>query len=127
MTKMKGLITIILLVISNSFMTIAWYGHLKLSSISSKFQALPLLAVIALSWSVAFFEYLCQVPANRIGFIENGGPFTLLQLKIIQEVITLTIFTLFSLFIFKGFSFHWNNIAAFICLILAVYFTFMKN
>jgi uncharacterized protein (DUF486 family) len=81
---------------------------------------------VAFSWSIAFFEYLFQIPANRIGFTENGGPFTLMQLKVIQEVITLIIFTVFTTVFFKGESLHWNHLAAFVCLILAVYFVFMK-
>jgi uncharacterized protein (DUF486 family) len=92
----------------------------------SWFEALPLIGVVAFSWSIAFFEYLFQIPANRIGFTENGGPFTLMQLKVIQEVITLIIFTVFTTVFFKGESLHWNHLAAFVCLILAVYFVFMK-
>lgn len=122
---MKGLYTVLLLIVSNIFMTFAWYGHLKLQElkISSHW---PLIAVILFSWVIALAEYSCQVPANRIGFIGNGGPFTLMQLKIIQEVITLMVFTVFSLLMFKGESFHWNHLAAFVCLIAAVYFVFMK-
>ena len=81
---MNGLYTILLLVLSNIFMTLAWYGHLKLqqTGMSSNW---PLIGVIVFSWAIAFFEYCCQVPANRIGFIDNGGPFTLVQLKVIQS------------------------------------------
>ncbi|MDU4538748.1 MULTISPECIES: DMT family protein [Bacteroides] len=71
-------------------------------------------------------EYSCQILANRIGFIGNGGPFTLMQLKVIQEVITLVIFTVFTTVFFKGEALHWNHLAAFVCLIAAVYFVFMK-
>ena len=80
----NGIYTILLLIMSNVFMTFAWYGHLRLqqSGISSNW---PLYLVIAFSWMIAFFEYCCQVPANRIGFIDNGGPFNLVQLKVIQE------------------------------------------
>ena len=122
---MNGLYTLILLILSNIFMTFAWYGHLRLqaSGISKNW---PLLVVVLFSWGIALFEYLCQVPANRIGFHENGGPFSLMQLKIIQEVITLIIFTLFTTVLFKGESLHWNHLAAFVCLVLAVYFVFMK-
>lgn len=123
---MKSFYTIGLLIISNIFMTFAWYGHLKLKQESSWFASLPLIGVVTFSWSIAFFEYLFQIPANRIGFINNGGPFSLMQLKIIQEVITLIIFTVFTTVLFKGESLHWNHIAAFVCLILAVYFVFMK-
>ena len=123
---MKGFYTIGLLIISNIFMTFAWYGHLKLKQQFDWFATLPLIGVVAFSWSIAFFEYLFQIPANRIGFIDNGGPFSLMQLKVIQEVITLIIFTIFTTILFKGESLHWNHIAAFICLIFAVYFVFMK-
>ena len=123
---MKAFWTIGLLIISNIFMTFAWYGHLKMKQTFSWCEALPLIGVVAFSWSIAFFEYLFQIPANRIGFTENGGPFTLMQLKVIQEVITLIIFTVFTTVFFKGESLHWNHLAAFVCLILAVYFVFMK-
>lgn len=121
---MKGLWTILLLIVSNSFMTIAWYGHLKAQQVSPKFASLPLIAIIALSWAVAFFEYTCQVPANRLGFQGNGGPFSLVQLKVIQEVVTLTIFTLFSVFVFGGVTLKLNHLFAAICLVAAVYFVF---
>ena len=101
------------------------YGHLKLQEMKV-INNWPLYGVILLSWGIALFEYCCQVPANRLGFRENGGPFSLMQLKVIQEVITLIIFTLFSVVVFKGGSLHWNHIAAFGCLVLAVYFVFMK-
>lgn len=122
---MQIAITISLLVISNIFMTFAWYGHLKMKQFSW-FESLPLIGIILFSWAIALFEYIFQVPANRIGFKENGGPFTLMQLKIIQEVITLTIFVIFSNLLFKGESLQWNHFAAFGCLIAAVYFVFMK-
>lgn len=122
---MKIFLTISLLVISNVFMTLAWYGHLKLKELKW-FDALPLIAVILISWGIAFFEYIFQVPANRIGFRENGGPFSLLQLKVIQEVITLVVFTVFSLIAFKNETFRWNHFVGFIFLILAVYFIFKK-
>ncbi len=122
---MKGFYTILLLIVSNIFMTFAWYGHLKFQELKISSQW-PLIAVILFSWAIALAEYSCQVPANRIGFVGNGGPFTLMQLKIIQEVITLVVFTVFSLLVFKGESFHWNHLAAFVCLIAAVYFVFMK-
>lgn len=107
------------------FMTVAWYGHLKMREEFSWFASLPLLGVIAFSWGIAFFEYCFQVPANRIGFRDNGGPFDIMQLKVIQEVITLTVFTIFSMFAFK-LELKWNHLAACICLILAVYFVFKK-
>ena len=93
---MKSLLTIGLLLVANIFMTIAWYGHLKFNTGQ---LALPL--VILISWGIALIEYCFQVPANRIGFESNGGPFNLWQLKVIQEAITLTVFTVFTLFVFK--------------------------
>ena len=83
---LNGVLTVGMLLVSNAFMTFAWYGHLKLQNmgITSNW---PLWSVIILSWSIALFEYCFQVPANRIGFVENGGPFTLMQLKVIQEAI----------------------------------------
>ena len=99
---MKAFYTIGLLVISNMFMTFAWYGHLKMKQEFNWFAELPLIGVVVFGWAIAFFEYLFQVPANRIGFIENGGPFSLMQLKVIQEVITLIIFTIFTTVFFKG-------------------------
>ena len=121
----NALITIGMLIISNIFMTFAWYGHLKLqaSGISSNW---PLWLVIIFSWGIALAEYSFQVPANRIGFVGNGGPFTLMQLKILQEVITLVIITVFTVVFFRGETLQWNHFAAFACLILAVYFVFMK-
>ena len=123
---MKAVYTILLLIVSNVFMTFAWYGHLKMKQECGWFASLPLIGVVAFSWSIAFFEYLFQIPANRIGFIDNGGPFSLMQLKVIQEVITLIIFTIFTTVLFKGETLHWNHFAAFICLVLAVYFVFLK-
>lgn len=105
-------------------MTFAWYGHLKLKEFSW-FASLPLFGVIAFSWFIAFFEYCFQVPANRIGFRENGGPFDVMQLKVIQEVITLVVFAVFSVTAFHT-ELRWNHLAAFFCLVLAVYFIFMK-
>lgn len=122
---MQGIYSILLLVVSNVFMTFAWYGHLKLQE-DKVINNWPLIAVIAFSWSIALAEYMCQVPANRLGFTGNGGPFSLMQLKVIQEVITLVVFTIFSTMLFKGESFHWNHLAAGGCLVLAVYFVFMK-
>ena len=120
---MKVFQTLALLLLSNVFMTFAWYGHLKLQEMKVTTHW-PLIGVILFSWCIAFFEYCAQVPANRIGFQENGGPFTLLQLKIIQEGITLVVFILFSTLIFKGQTLHWNHLAACICLVMAVYFVF---
>ena len=122
----NAILTIVLLVVSNIFMTIAWYGHLKLQDMKVISSNTPLYAVILLSWGIALAEYSCQVPANRIGFAGNGGSFTLMQLKVIQECITLVIFTVFTVVFFRGESLHWNHFAAFVCLIMAVYFVFMK-
>jgi len=120
---MKAYLTIGLLVMSNTFMTIAWYGHLKFSE-WKWFNKLGLFSVILISWSIALFEYMFQVPANKIGFEGNGGPFTLVQLKVIQEVITLIVFTGFTLLAFKHQSLKWNHGVAFLLIILAVYFVF---
>jgi uncharacterized protein (DUF486 family) len=108
------------LVLSNIFMTLAWYGHLKLqqTGVSSNW---PLIGVIAFSWAIAFFEYCCQVPANRIGFIDNGGPFNLVQLKVIQEGITLGVFILFAWFMLKE-RLTWNYAVSFALILAAVYF-----
>ena len=122
---MTGLYTIMLLILSNVFMTFAWYGHLKLqqSGVSTHW---PLIGVIAFSWAIAFFEYCCQVPANRIGFVNNGGPFNLVQLKVIQECISLIVFAVMATMMFQGQSLHWNHAAAFLLLIGAVYLVFME-
>lgn len=122
---MKTFLTIILLVLSNIFMTIAWYGHLKLKEYSW-FSNFSLFKVILFSWLIALFEYAVQVPANKIGFNGNGGPFTIWQLKVIQEVITLVVFTVFTLVVFKGESFRINHLIGFVFLVLAVYFLFKK-
>lgn len=122
---MNGLYTVLLLIGSNVFMTLAWYGHLKLQQMNIS-NSWPLIGVIVFSWAIAFFEYSLQVPANKMGFVENGGPFTLMQLKVIQEVISLTVFTVIAGVMFQGEQLHWNHLAAFVCLILAVYFVFMK-
>lgn len=106
--------TIILLILSNVFMTFAWYGHLK-------YKTAPLVIVILASWGIAFFEYVLQVPANRIG----SSYFTTAQLKIIQEVITLSVFAVFSVVYLKE-SFRWNYAVAFLFMLGAVYFIFRK-
>ena len=123
--KMKALLTVLLLVTSNIFMTFAWYGHLKLQEMKIS-TGWPLILVILLSWGMAFFEYCAQVPANRIGFNGNGGPFSIMQLKVIQEVISLTVFTVIVTVMFKGEALQWNHFAAFLCLIVAVFFVFLK-
>ncbi|MFT3995584.1 MAG: DMT family protein [Dysgonomonas sp.] len=121
----SALYTVLLLIASNTFMTLAWYGHLKLKEFSW-FSSLPLFGIILISWGIAFFEYCFQVPANRIGYEGNGGPFSLMQLKIIQEVITLVVFVIFSTIAFKTEALRWNHLVAFVFLIAAVYFIFKK-
>lgn len=118
--------TVLLLLVSNVFMTLAWYGHLKLqtSGVSGNW---PLWLVIIFSWGIALVEYIFMIPANRIGFAGNGGPYNLVQLKVIQEAISLVIFTLIAMFIFQGMTLKWNHIAAFVLLIIAVYLVFMDN
>ena len=125
MPMIRGLETVLMLVLSNIFMTFAWYGHLKLSEMKIS-TGWPLIVVILFSWGIAFFEYCLTVPANRIGFADNGGPYNLMQLKVIQEVISLTVFTVIVMFVFKGQVIQWNHIAAFVCLILAVFLVFLK-
>jgi uncharacterized protein len=122
---MRGIYTIALLILSNAFMTFAWYGHLKFKEM--KWSAnLSLIAVIFISWGIALIEYMFQVPANRLGYKEYGGPFSLVELKVIQEVITLVVFILFSLVFFKNETLRINHLIGFIFLVLAVYFIFKK-
>lgn len=122
---MNGFYTILLLIMSNIFMTMAWYGHLRLqqSGVSSNW---PLIGVIVFSWCIAFFEYCCQVPANRIGFEGNGGPFSLVQLKVIQECVSLIVFAIIANILFQGQQLHWNHWLAFLLIVCAVYLAFMK-
>lgn len=120
------ILTVILLIISNVFMTIAWYGHLKLQA-SGISRDWPLILVILTSWGVAFLEYCFMVPANRVGFSGNGGPYSLVQLKVLQEVISLTVFTILAMFFFSGEKFHWNHICSFLCLVGAVFFAFYPS
>lgn len=121
--EMKAVYTILLLSGSNLFMTFAWYGHLKSEQVSL-LKSTGLFGLILVSWGLAFFEYCLQVPANRIGFRGTGGPFSLVELKVIQEVITLTVFVVFSFFFFKDEVIRWNHLAAFFCMVMAVYFVF---
>lgn len=122
---LKFVFPISLLIMSNIFMTLAWYGHLRFKDFRW-FSSLPLIAVVLISWGIALFEYFFQVPANRIGFRENGGPFSLVELKVIQEVITLIVFSGFTLLFFKNETLRLNHLIGFIFLILAVYFIFKK-
>ena len=115
-----AILTVILLIIANVFMTLAWYGHLKLqgAGISTNW---PLYVVVLLSWGIALVEYFCQVPANRMGFEGNGGPYSLIQLKVMQEVISLVVFTLLSMLMFEGINLKWNHVLAFLLLVATVY------
>lgn len=121
---LKGIISIILLIISNAFMTFAWYGHLQKKN--AFIAGLGIIGAVLFSWGLAFFEYIFQVPANRIGFENNGGPFTLFQLKIIQEVLSLTVFTIIAVYIFKSEKLQWNYLVGFAFMVLAVFFVFKK-
>ena len=122
---MRGLKTILLLVVSNAFMTLAWYGHLKFKQYDWG-KNLGLFSVILISWGMAFFEYMFQVPANKSGFSENGGPFDIVQLKTIQEAITLTVFTIFTLVFFKEQKLGWNHFVGFALIVAAVFVIFKK-
>jgi uncharacterized protein (DUF486 family) len=122
---MRGLKTILFLTISNTFMTFAWYGHLKFKEYDWG-KNLGLLSIIFISWGLAFFEYLFQVPANRAGFKDDGGPFTLVQLKTIQEAITLTMFMVFTIVFFKTEKLGWNHLVGFALIVLAVFVIFKK-
>lgn len=123
--NLSAIWTILLLIGSNVCMTFAWYGHLKLQKMHIS-DGWPLFLVILFSWGIAFVEYCMMVPANRIGSNINGGPFSLIQLKVIQEVISLTVFTIIVTLVFKGETLQWNHLVAFVCLILAVFFCFIK-
>ncbi|HMX38781.1 MAG TPA: DMT family protein [Saprospiraceae bacterium] len=118
---MRSLITIGLLVLSNVFMTFAWYGHLKFQDLPF-FKKTGLAGLVVASWLIAFLEYCLMVPANRMGYRDNGGPFTLVQLKVIQEVITLLVFAAFTFIFFKNEALKWNHFLGFALLVLAVYF-----
>ena len=123
--NLSAIWTILLLIGSNVCMTFAWYGHLKLQEMHIS-DGWSLILVILFSWGIAFVEYCLMVPANRIGSNINGGPFSLIQLKGIQEGISLTVFTLIVTLVFKGETLQWNHLVAFVCLILAVFFCFIK-
>ena len=121
--QMKAYYTAALLVVSNVFMTVAWYGHLKFKEMDW-FSSLGLPMIILISWGIALFEYTAQVPANRIVYAENGGPFNLWQLKVMQEAITLIVFTFFTIIVFRNETFRLNHFIGFSFLVLAVYFIF---
>ena len=120
--KMKGIYAILLLIVSNSFMTLAWYGQLRFKF----FQSLPLWGIILVSWSIALLEYSFMIPANRPGYEGPGGPFSLLQLKVIQEVVTLLVFAVFTTLFFKTETLRVNHLIGATFLVLAVYFMFKK-
>lgn len=122
---MRAFYTILLLLLSNAFMTFAWYGHLKFKEMKWS-QNLTLISIIFISWGIALFEYMLQVPANRLGSNQYGGPFSLIELKVIQEVLTLVVFVVFSLVFFKNETLRMNHLIGFVFLILAVYFVFKK-
>ena len=124
--SMKGLYTILLLIASNVFMTFAWYGQLKLPEVVPSSKDWPLIFIILLSWGIALIEYFFMIPANRIGSVVNGGPFNLIQLKVIQETISLIVFSVIVITVFKTETFRWNHIVSFVLIVLAVFFAFKK-
>jgi len=106
-------------------MTLAWYGHLHFKKFSG-LQKTGLFGVIMISWGLAFFEYIFQVPANKIGYRENGGPFSMFELKTIQEAVSLIVFTLMVIFVFRTERPAWNHLVGFVLILLAVVFIFKK-
>ncbi len=122
---MKGIYCVLLLVLSNVFMTLAWYGHLQVKQYPA-LAKLSLAGVVMLSWGLALFEYIFQVPANRVGSDETGGPFSLFQLKAIQEAVSLTVFTLITVFVFKTNKLAWNHVLGFALIVVAVILIFKK-
>jgi uncharacterized protein (DUF486 family) len=115
-----------MLICSNVFMTFAWYGNLKLQQMNL-IKDWPLIAIILLSWGMALLEYSFMIPANRIGSQITGGPFSLMQLKVIQECVSLLIFTVIVSTVFKGEPIRWNHLVAFGLIVLAVFFAFLKT
>ena len=122
---MKGISSIGLLVLSNIFMTLAWYGHLQFKQMPT-LKHLSLASIVLISWGLAFFEYIFQVPANRIGYRDNGGPFSLFELKTIQEAVSLVVFTLITVYGFRTEKLAWNHAVGFALIVLAVFFIFKK-
>lgn len=122
---MRTYFTIALLIGSNVFMTLAWYGHLKWKTLPwlNKY-GLP--GLVLFSWMIALFEYIMMVPANRLGSRETGGNLDLFQLKILQEVISILVFVLVVQFIFKGEALHWRYVVAFCLIMIAVWLVFTK-
>jgi uncharacterized protein (DUF486 family) len=121
---MRTLGTILMLMASNTFMTMAWYGHLKWKNSVIFQNKFGIWGVIFISWSIAFFEYLLMVPANRLGSKETGGSMSLMQLKVLQEVISIVVFALLVLFLFKGETLSWRHALAFAFIIMAVWLVF---
>lgn len=119
----RGLGAVALLICSNLFMTLAWYGQVMFKS---RFERIGILAVIGISWLIALFEYCFMVPANRLGSAEYGGPFSIWELKVIQEVVSLTVFTVIVLLVMKNEALRWNHLVGFACLVAAVFFIFKK-
>ena len=119
----RGIGAVALLICSNVFMTLAWYGQVMFKS---RFEKLGIIAVVAISWAIALFEYCFMVPANRLGSVEYGGPYSIWELKVIQEVVSLTVFAVLVQLIMKNEALRWNHVAGFLCLILAVFFIFKK-
>ena len=122
----NALLPELMLISSNTFMTFAWYGNLKLQQMKVISSSTPLIFIILISWAIAMLEYSFLIPANRIGSDINGGPYSLVQLKVIQEAISCIVFGVIVTLCFKGEALAWNHIVAFIFLILAVYFVFIK-
>ncbi|MCU0441336.1 MAG: DMT family protein [Bacteroidia bacterium] len=122
---LKGTLTIILLIISNVFMTLAWYGHLQFAKISW-LKATGLIGIILISWFIALFEYIFQVPANKLGYAQNGGPFSIFELKTIQEAVSLGVFVVINIMVFKETDFQWNHLIGLLLMVLAVIVIFKK-
>ena len=122
----KAILTLVLLVISNTFMTFAWYGNLKLQEMKIISHNTSIVVIVLISWCIALLEYSFIIPANRIGSEINGGPFSLVQLKVIQEVISCLVFGVIVSVLFKGETLQWNHFVAVDFLVLAVYFVFLK-
>ena len=122
----KIILTLVLLIISNTFMTLAWYGNLKLQDMKIISQNTSIVLIVLISWCVSLLEYSFLIPANRIGSEINGGPFSLVQLKVIQEVISCLVFGIIVSVLFKGETLQWNHLVAVVFLVLAVYFVFLK-
>ncbi len=115
-----------MLLVSNIFMSFSWYGSFKLRQMYPSVRDWPLFVIILLSWGLAFFEYCIAIPANRIGNHETGGPFNLMQLKVIQEAVSLIIFVIIVRTVFKGEPVQWNHIVSLLCIVAAVFFAFLK-